>query len=402
MRTPYSVCGHWAGEYDEAGVEAWAANLRSQLETPQVTLGLVFMTPQFFPHAAQVLETLRLHARVPLLVGCSSESLVCGRREIEEKPGLVLGLYYLPGAKLTAKHFTQTQVDSCTDRSYWHEEMGVTREQTNGWLVFADPFNLDAENWLKQWNAAYAPVPVIGGLASGVYQERNTQVYLNGDVFEEGGVAVSVSGDVEIAGVISQGCTPIGETWTITRTDGNLIFEIGNRPAYSILTETFEKLPDDEKSKLRGNLFVGLVINEYLEEFHRGDFLIRNLVGGDPGKGVLVVAAYPRAGQTIQFQRRDAAAATEDMTALLERVKTNLKGRTIYGGSLHCCNGRGTGLFGEPNHDAMLIQRELGSIALTGFFCNGEIGPIGDKNFLHGYTASLALFVSREPKGAQS
>jgi len=401
MRTPYAVCGHWAGEYDEAGLEAWAANLRSQLETPQVTLGLVFMTPHFFPHAAQVLETLRLHARVPLLVGCSSESLVCGKREIEEKPGLVLGLHYLPGAKLTAKHFTQAQVDECDDEEYWYKETGVSREATNGWLVFADPFNLEAESWLKQWNAAYAPTPILGGLASGVYQERSTQIYLNGEVFEEGGVAVSVGGDVEIASVISQGCTPIGETWTITRVDGNLVFEIGNRPAYAVLTETFEQLPESEKPKLRGNLFVGLVINEYLEEFHRGDFLIRNLVGGDPGKGVLVVAAYPRAGQTIQFQRRDAAAATEDMLALLERVKGQLQGRTIYGGALHCCNGRGTGLFGEPDHDAALIQRELGPLALTGFFCNGEIGPVGDKNFLHGYTASLALFVSRAPKEAK-
>lgn len=400
MRTPYSVCGHWAGEYDEAGIEAWAANLRTQLETPQVSLGLVFMTPHLFPHAAQVLETLRLHARVPLLVGCSSESLICGAREIEDKPGLVLGLYYLPGAKLTARHFTQSQVEECTSAAYWHDEMGVTPEATNGWIVFADPFNLDAENWLKQWNEAYAPTSIMGGLASGVFQERSTQVYLDGEVFDEGGVAVSIGGDVEIASVISQGCTPIGETWTITRTDGNLIFEIGNRPAYAVLTETFEKLPDREKPKLRGNLFVGLVINEYLEEFHRGDFLIRNLMGGDPNKGVLVVAAHPRAGQTIQFQRRDAAAATEDMLALLQRVKEELAGRIIYGGSLHCCNGRGSGLFGEPDHDASLIQRELGPLALTGFFCNGEIGPVGDKNFLHGYTASLALFVSRPGKGA--
>jgi len=402
MRTPYAVCGHWAGEYDEDGLEAWAANLRSQLQTPQVTLGLVFMTPHYFPHAAQVLETLRLHARVPLLLGCSSESLVCGRQEIEEKPGLVLGLYYLPGAKLTAKHLDQSQVEACSSPDYWHEETGVSAAATNGWLVFADPFNLDSEEWLKQWNEAYAPTPIMGGLASGVYQERSTQIYLNGEVFDEGGVALSIGGEVEIASVISQGCTPIGETWTITRTDGNLIFEIGNKPAYSILTETFEQLPDKDKMRLRGNLFVGLVINEYLEEFHRGDFLIRNLVGGDPTKGVLVVAAYPRAGQTIQFQRRDADAATEDMTALLERVKAKLDGRIIYGGSLHCCNGRGTGLFGEPNHDASLIQRELGDVALTGFFCNGEIGPVGDKNFLHGYTASLALFVSRAPKEVKS
>jgi len=134
MRTPYSVCGHWAGEFDEAGLEAWAANLRTQLETPQVTLGLVYMTPHFFPHAAQVLESLRLHARVPMLVGCSSENLVCGGKEIEDKPGLVLGLYYLPGAKLTAKRFTQEQVDEADGPEYWHHATGVNPDQTNaGW-----------------------------------------------------------------------------------------------------------------------------------------------------------------------------------------------------------------------------------------------------------------------------
>ena len=144
---------------------------------------------------------------------------------------------------------------------------------------------------------------------------------------------------------------------------------------------------------MQGNLFVGLVINEYLEEFQRGDFLVRNLLGADPRSGALAVGAFPRLGQTLQFQRRDAAAATEDMVALLSRAKAGLDGATIYGACLCSCNGRGHRLFGQPNHDAGLIQQKLGPLGLTGFFCNGEIGPVGERNFLHGYTASLALFV---------
>ena len=125
-------------------------------------------------------------------------------------------------------------------------------------------------------------------------------------MFEDGGVAISVGGDVQLTGVISQGCTPIGETWTLTRVEQNLIHHIGNRPAYAVLAETFQKLPPDEQRKAQGNLFIGLVVNEYLEDFHRGDFLVRNLIGGDPHSGVLAVGALPRAGQTMQFQRRDA------------------------------------------------------------------------------------------------
>jgi small ligand-binding sensory domain FIST len=206
-----------------------------------------------------------------------------------------------------------------------------------------------------------------------------------------------VGGAVGLHGVISQGCTPIGETWTLTRVDGNVIQEIGNRPAYEVLVETFNTLPTREQRKTSGNLFIGLVVNEYLEEFHRGDFLVRNLLGVDPKSGVIAVGAQPRAGQTVQFHRRDAAAATEDMAELLARAQKQLGGAAVYGGCLCCCNGRGRGLFGAANHDARMIQEKFGPLGMAGFFCNGEIGPVGERNFLHGYTASLALFV-RKPQ----
>ncbi len=135
------------------------------------------------------------------------------------------------------------------------------------------------------------------------------------------------------------------------------------------------------------------MVNEYLEDFHRGDFLVRNLIGGDPNSGVLAVAALPRAGQTIQFHRRDAVAANEDMGELLAREKQKIDGATIYGGCICCCNGRGKNLFGQPDHDAELVQKEFGPLGLAGFYGNGEIGPVGEKNYLHGFTASLALFV---------
>jgi small ligand-binding sensory domain FIST len=395
MNNEYSVAAHWAGAFDEGALQKWAEELRGRLGGKPVTLGLAFLTPKFFSQATEILEAFRVHARIPLLVGCSSSSLIAGGEEVEEEAGLVLGLYSLPGAELKAVRFTQEHLEEFTEPGYWHLETGVTPEQTNGWLTFADPFHLDCEQWLRSWNEAYAPLPILGGLASGDYTEQRTQVYLNGDVFEEGGVAVSVGGNVELASVISQGCTPIGETWTITRAEQNIIYEIGNRPAYQVLSDTVRGLSAEEQKKCHGNLFVGLVINEYLDEFHRGDFLIRNLIGGDPNSGALAVGALPRSGQTIQFQRRDAAAGTEDITQLLHRMRGKLKDHPVYGACLCSCNGRGYRLFGKTNHDASHVQKEFGPLGLAGFFCNGEIGPVGDKNFLHGYTASLALFVKK-------
>jgi small ligand-binding sensory domain FIST len=391
----YSVAAHWPHDFAEAGLQKWAENLRRELEARQVSLGLVFMSPRFFPRAKQVLEILRVHARIPLLMGCSSQSLIVGEHEVEQNAGLTLGLYALPGAELKGVHFTQEQVEEANGPGYWHLENEVERGQTNGWLVFIEPFHLDSEAWLKTWNEAYAPLPVFGGLASGDFNEQATQVYLNGEVFDEGGVAISVGGAVRLAGVTSQGCTPIGETWTLTKVEQNIIHQIGNRPAYEVLAETFNSLSPEQQKTARGNLFIGLVVNEYLEEFHRGDFVIRNVLGADPRSGTILVGALPRLGQTVQFQRRSREAATEDMGELLVRAKKQLGSTTIYGGCLCSCNGRGRGLFGRPDHDAQMVQQRLGPMGLAGFFCNGEIGPVGEKSFLHGFTASLALFVKK-------
>lgn len=395
MGIEYSIAGHWPGGFQEAGLQKWAETLRNQLPAPQVSLGLVFMSQKFFPHARQVLEILRVHARIPLLAGCSSQGLISGAEELEENAGITVGLYSMPAAQLAGVRFTQEEVEEASDPAYWHSRTGVAPAQTNGWLAFIDPFHLDSETWLKTWNQAYTPRPVMGGLASGDLSEQVTQVYLNGEVFEDGGVAISVGGDVGLFGITSQGCTPIGETWTLTKVEQNIIQEIGNRPAYEVLAETFNGLTAEEQKKARGNLFIGLVVNEYLEDFHRGDFLIRNLLGADPRSGSIAVGALPRLGQTVQFQRRSAAAATEDMDVLLTRARRQLGKTPVYGGCLCCCNGRGQNLFGRPNHDAEMVQQRLGPLGLTGFFCNGEIGPVGDRNFLHGYTASLALFVRK-------
>ena len=392
----FAVSGRWEGEFDENALQQWAGHLRARLQSPEVSLGLVFMSPRFFEDASKILEVLRVHAGIPLLAGCSSTGLIADDREMENSRGLVLGLYALPEAELRATHITEEQVEQAGGPAFWHESTGVTPEQVNGWLVFADPFHLDVESWLKGWEEAYHGKPTLGGLASGDYTAQRTQVYLNGEVFEEGGVAIAVGGNVELTSAISQGCTPIGDTCTITKADGNFIHEIGNRPAYQLLANTFNQLSPDEQRKTQGNLCIGLVINEYSEDFHRGDFLIRNILGADPVTGSLAVGAFPRQGQTLQFQRRDSAAAHEDMDVMLGRLASRLGNRRVYGGCLCSCNGRGLRLFKQPNHDAQMVREKLGPVDLTGFFCNGELGPVGDRNFLHSFTASLALFTEKK------
>jgi small ligand-binding sensory domain FIST len=391
----FSIAGYWSDGMDESGLADWARRLRARLPAKDVSLGLVFMSPKFFPHAQQVLEILRVHARIPLLAGCSGGGLIANAEELESAGGLVLALYSLPGAKLKGIHLTQEQTEASGGENFWPVQTGVANDQVNGWLAFIDSFHFDAESWLRSWNKNYFQLPVYGGLASGAFPEPVAQLYLDGEVFEEGGVVIAVGGEVALTGVISQGCTPIGEAWTLTRVEQNIIRHIGNRPAYAVLSETVQQLSPEDQRKAQGNLHIGLAVNEYLEDFHRGDFLVRNLLGGDPNSGVLAVGAMPRMGQTIQFQRRDADAASEDLSELLARAKKKLSQAEIYGGCLFCCNGRGKNLFGRPSHDSEMVQAHFGPTGVAGFFCNGEIGPVGEKNFLHGFTASLALFVKK-------
>ncbi len=388
----HSAAGHLSGPFNEAALEKFAAQLRERLTAGAPTLGLVFMAPPFFEHAREALEIIRLHARTPLLAGCSSHALVATGHEIERDAGLALALYHLPGAELHGFHFPARDVAEDVGAGYWPRQSGVAPEHTRGWLLFADPFHMRTDQWLRGWNAAYAPRPILGGLAAGRDGEFASQVYLNGHVYEEGGVAVSVGGAVGIAGLVAQGCEPVGDTWTITRAEGSVIHQIGNRPAYQVLQETFAALPEAQRNRAKGNIFVGLAVNEYTDEFRRGDFLIRNLIGGDPKSGALQVAAFPRQGQAVQFQLRDATAATADLAEHLAQARADLAGKLVYGGCLCVCNGRGTHLFGRADHDAGLVARSLGPLAFAGFFGNGEFGPVGPRNFIHGYSATLALF----------
>jgi len=273
--------------------------------------------------------------------------------------------------------------------------MGIPPAAVNAWLVLADPFHLEVERMISLLEVGYPERPVVGGLASGAPGAPSTHVFLNGQVYDEGAIAIGIGGDWTIRTLVSQGATPIGEPWTITAAHDNVLETVGGRPAYAVLAETVEALPPDIRQRAVTNLLIGLAMDEYRDSHARGDFLIRNLLGVDRESGAVAISAYPRVGQTVQFQMRDGQAADEELVEMLQNEQTAL-GDTAPAAAILCsCNGRGVGLFGQPDHDARRIAEGLGPVPLAGFFCNGEIGPVGGRTFLHGFTASLALFVPK-------
>ena len=366
----------------------------SRLDGAAVDLAVVFAAHQYASNYPDMLAEIRARLDPRVLIGCSGQGVIGTDREVERTAAISVLAFSLPGAQLSPHHVTQAEL--AEDSGAWAASLGVPLTDANAWLIIADPFTIDPELLMSTLTMTYPDTPLIGGLASGHPRMRGTHVFLEGTAHAYGAVALAIGGPYTVQPVVSQGAEPIGETWTITGAHDNVVESLGMRPALEILSETFQALPEYTQQRARSNLLVGLAMNEYQDDFGRGDFLIRNLLGINQENGELVIGAAPRVGQTLQFQLRDPDAADAELAFLLERTRFELEGRQAVGGLLFACNGRGIGLFGQPDHDAQAVTNHLGEIPLAGFFCNGEIGPVAGKPFLHGFTASLALIVPKE------
>jgi small ligand-binding sensory domain FIST len=194
-----------------------------------------------------------------------------------------------------------------------------------------------------------------------------------------------------VQSIVSQGCRPIGSTFVVTKAEQNVLFELGGKPALARLEETYAGLSERDRQLIRQGLHLGFVMDEYKSSFSRGDFLIANVLGADRDTGAMAIGHLIRTGQTVQFHVRDAQTADEDLRHLLAEDRP--AGLSPPGGALlFTCNGRGTRLFSEPNHDSGLLRELCGPIPTAGFFAQGELGPVGGRNYIHGFTASIALF----------
>ncbi|MGH2584232.1 MAG: FIST signal transduction protein [Dehalococcoidia bacterium] len=356
-------------------------------------LVFLFASPAYAQQFAQIAAVAQERTGARVLAGCSGQGIIGADREVEDRPALSMLAISLPGAALRAVHITQPFVEACATAEDWHRLTGVAPEAVNAWIIFSDPFTLNPERLLAGLSAAYPGTPLVGGVASGSPHVRRTHLFLNGDVHAAGAVLIALGGAYTVRTVVSQGAEPIGESWTVTSAQGNMLESIGGRPAHEVLIETFQSLPPAVQHRAQTNLLIGLAADEYRDRFRRGDFLIRNLIGVDRDTGALAISASPRVGQTVQFQIRDASAADEELRTMLSVTREELGATAPVAALLCACNGRGAGLFGAPDHDARALAEQLGPLPAAGLFCNGEIGPVGGVPFLHGFTASIGLIV---------
>jgi small ligand-binding sensory domain FIST len=349
-------------------------------------LALAFVSAHHSEVLGRLSDELRGRGLARHVVGCTGESIIGEESEIERSPAISLWAIRLPKASLQPIRlwFDGSEFEG------WPEDLGAPASTYRTLLLLGDPFSFPADRWFQVLAQRAPGLRVLGGMASAATEPGENRLVLDVETFGDGAVGVLIDGPVVIRTVVSQGCRPIGRPMIVTKTDRNLIQELGRRPSLEVLAEMLDSLDEHDRKLVREGLHVGRVINEYQDKFTRGDFLVRNVIGAHPSMGI-AVSDQVRVGQTVQFHLRDAATADEDLRMLLGETK---RGGRAAGALLFSCNGRGTRFFPQPNHDIGTIHDVLGPVPTSGFFAMGEFGPVGGQNFVHGFTASIALFES--------
>lgn len=352
-------------------------------------LALVFMTELYAGlEPAQIASALRQELPCRALLGCNASGVIGGDREIEMEPAVSVMGMSLPDVRIKPFTLTPEEIASAEPQRLLRE-LDIYPTDRPKFLLFADPMSCDIERVVRVINDAYPAAPVIGGLASGLAIGRPNWLITGDEALHQGACGVALSGAVDFDIVVAQGCRPIGTPLIVTKAEGHVLYELGGKPPLDVLRDVIRALSPADQELARQSLFAGLVMNEYRPRFGRGDFLVRNLMGYDAETGALMIGANLHVGQTLQFQLRDAKTSDEDLRAHLADLES--RRGAAKGALLISCCGRGRGLYGMPHHDSAVIQAMRGPVPMGGFFANGEIGPVGSVNYIHGYTSSLAV-----------
>jgi small ligand-binding sensory domain FIST len=390
-----------------AALDEVSATVRERLGGARPDLVLVFASP----HHRGALDELPelLHARLgpTALVGCTAAGVIGGGQELEERVAITLVGATLPGVSLRTFHVDEEDLpDLDGGPQAWLDLVGAPPSPTPHLILLADGSTFDPRALLEGLDFAYPESTKTGGLASG---RRGDPLFLDRRVVKGGAIGVALSGDVRVDAVVAQGCRPIGPVMTVARCREHVLEQVSlapgaasaefdgaawkeERPPLEVLTQIYETLPPDEQEQLQHSLHLGIAATELGAEGAPREFLVRNVMGADPERGILAVGALLRRGQTVQFHLRDARAAAEDLDLQLGRYASTRPAIPPAGALLFSCTGRGKHLYGHADHDSNAMKKVLGDVPLGGFFCGGEVGPVAGATHLHGYTSAFALF----------
>src|SRR5438477_3734628 len=351
-------------------------------------LAFLFVAPQFEEELDGIVQSVNASLGGGLLLGCVAGGVIGANREVEDAPAVAAWAATLPGVNI--RPFRLTYEEEEEHAVFDGLEEVPTSAPDSVLVMLADPFTFPAHLLLDHLNEHAPGLPIVGGMASGGLMPGRTRLIQDDEIVSDGAVGAILEGAAGASAVVSQGCRPVGETFAITRAERNVVFELGGQPAIKRIEELYTSASERDQLLMRRGLHVGQATTELKPELGRGDFVIRNLVGVDRDTGAIAISDMAEVGQTVQFQVRDAESAREDLRAMLEPERAE----PVAGALLFSCNGRGQGLFGQPDHDIGAVKRAFGDVPVAGFFAAGELGPVAGRNFVHGFTASILLFRS--------
>jgi small ligand-binding sensory domain FIST len=369
-----------------AGIEATRA-AADGLDGAQADLALVFASGTHLAAPEATLEGVHGVLAPRTLIGCGAGGVLGAGRELESETAVAVWAATFGGPGEARAFHATLSGDVVDGQLEGIPELGSAA----GAIVLSDPYSFPTDAALAEFAAGAPAVPVLGGIASARTQEGAAALFFGEEVCEEGAVGVSLHG-VEMLPCVSQGAAPIGREVTITSAEGNVIHELAGRPALETVERIIAELPPRERALVAGGLLIGIVIDGGKPEYEQGDFLVRGVLGADPESGSLVVGAAVREGQIVRLQARDAQSADQDLRRALRLRVEAMAGHAPAGALVFSCNGRGRAMFGTVDHDAATVHRELAGAPAAGFFAAGEIGPVGSRSFLHGFTATVAVF----------
>ena len=367
----------------DAAVEA-AREAGRGLGDHDADLAFLFLSAVHGELAMEAAHALREELTPRRLLGCVAEGVLARGRELERGPAVAVWAGSLPGASVDVFHIGVRPLEDGVAIEGFPE-----LDDPSLVVLLADPFTFPVSPFLNELNERHPRLPLVGGIAAGARRPGSQALIVDDGVYEDGAAGAVLSG-VRIRTVVSQGCAPFGRDAVITSAEGNAVYELAGQPALERLREEIASLPPDQRELVTSGILAGIVIDENKAEYGRGDFLMRGLIGIDDESGALLIGEQVRVGQTLRFHFRDADSADVD---LRESLEAGLAGERSVGALLFTCNGRGSHMFSEPDHDARIVGDAVGESAVAGFFCGGEIGPVGSRAFLHGFTATAAVFL---------
>ncbi|HUK68583.1 MAG TPA: FIST N-terminal domain-containing protein [Streptosporangiaceae bacterium] len=326
----------------------------------------------------------------PAVIGCTASGVIGAGHGVEDAGAVSAWAAMLPGARVTPFRLdTERAPDGVVVAG-----MPVPAAEDRIAVLLADPYRFPVDAFVAESTDQLGGLPIVGGLAGDPARSAGAAVrlYLDGEVITGGAVGVLIGGPLEVATVVSQGCRPVGPPMVVTRAAGNEIAELAGRQALPKLEGVVTALPEAEQMLAAEGLHIGIAMDEYADDHDRGDFLVRSVIGADPLAGTLTIGDVVEVGQTVRFQVRDAVTAAADLDRLLSVFGTVSGIDPVGGALLFSCNGRGAAFFGTADHDVDAVRRVLAPEAVGGFFAAGEIGPIGGRNHVHGFTASILMF----------